>query len=574
MKIKRCVEQRRRARSAWHLCGYVLTMLLSSLFATAQEIEIKTLELPIDPKVGDNFRFFPLGERGVLIMLQSERIERGEVELSFALLDADFRRRWERTFPVKYGTIVADYALDGDQLFLLASPKELNYEILQLDLVEGTMRRIEFENLKGYLITKFEVANDLIFLGGNIKTYPAVVAYDYKNNRKIILSSVNQLRAELVDVEVDAENEVISVVLFQESPPIQRGLYINRYDFQGKLIANFFYPTEADLRLLSYRAIILSPLETLFLGTFALRGSDQAHGLYAMKVSYNEVVFFKQYHFPEMKNFLTYMPENKRVRTAAKVAQRKSRGKPLFFQYHTFLQDLVFDGEQVIVSLDVYEPSYDRSNAASLVTYTEGRSFVGYGSRNDPSLERIVRSSYNFKGFQPSLMPKERLNPGKMFPTNFQYITTISCGFDAQGALLWDNAFVYDEAVNHHFPLHFTRTAPLPNNELLMARVFLSQQLEETFQYKRTAQASYTDSTKTLLFMDNKVVDRALLSALDTTNSRADRAEGIKSYEYGGFTHWYGRHFLATGLKEVRESSFAGARRDVYFIRKISYLPK
>ncbi len=562
------------------LLFYFFLLIPEWTVAQRDSVASKMVEFPIEPNLGNNFRLFPLGEKGAVLMLKSSKIEKGKIDFIFSLLDTNLKPQWQRAFPLKFTTMVVAHVVTQESLYLLVSPREGTYEILHLNFAEQSLTKIDYQNIKDYFITKFSVAGDLFFFGGTIKNYPAIIAFNYRTGRKVILSSVNQLKAELVDLEVDPNEEVVSVVLFQDRPANQRGVYINRYDFSGKLLTNFFYKTEAGFRFLSYRAVILNPVETLFIGTFALRGSDQSHGLYSMKVRGEEIVFLKRYPFVEMEHFMYFLPEGKQGRIRRKAEKRRRKGKDLHFQFHTFLQNLQYTSNRIIATLDVFETILDRGRAINYVD--NGGSFVGYGSRNDPSLDRFVRSFYKYDEFTPMTIPLERINPNKPFPTEFEYLSTIACAFDGEGELLWDNSFLYDRDISHFIPIHMSRVSPtiIPDS-LLMARLFISEEEQEMFQYKITSPQTYTDSAHTLKLPQNTATQEEIKARVDSLQKAGNtkvtietfsEEPAIQSYEYGGFVHWYGNHFLATGLKELQFNT--GIRRQVYFIRKITYLPK
>ncbi len=531
---------------------YTLTVIITLLYfipgSIAQTISSEIIEFPIDNKAGNNYKLYPLEENGAILLLKSNDIEKGEIKLVFSKLDKELNQQWTRAFPVKFTSVIIDHYITDSYIYFLVSPKETEYQILQLGIESKELRLIEYENIKDYFITKFKVVGDLCFFGGSIKTYPAVIGYNTKTGRKIILSSVNQLKADLVDLTVDKTDEVISVVLFQSNPANKRGLYINRYDFEGRLISNFFYKSEPGFRFLAYRAIIINSLETLFLGTYALRGSDEAHGIYAMKVCEEETVFLKTYPFVEMDYFLKFLRERPQNRILRKVMERKNsdKDKPLYYSYNVFLQNLAFRGDEIITTVDIFKTKLDRGGTINFIE--EGNSFAGYGSRLDPSLERFVRANFNYKEFAPSRIPLERLNPNKPFPTEFDYLSTFSCAFNIDGELLWGNSYVYKNDVSTFIPMYMSAIAP-QTDSLIMARIVYTEDKLEEIRFKVSDYKTYTDSTTILELPPFLERDK------------------IEWYQYGGFSHWYENHFLASGIKEVK----SGARREVFFLRKITY---
>lgn len=540
-----------------YITSMIRNILLSILFTScfslsfAQNFNSNLIEFPIDSDIGDNYKVFPLGTEGLILFLKSNKIEKGEIQFVFSKLDNDLTQEWTRSFSLKLGTVVIDRFLTEKYLYFLVSPKPAKYQILQLDLETHTLNLIDYENIKDYFITRFKVVDDLCFFGGTIKSYPAVIGYNLKTSKKIILSSVNQLKADIVDLKVDKKDNVVSVVLFQSSPSNKRGLYINRYDFDGKLISNFFFKTAPGFRFLTYRAVIINPIETLFIGTYALRGSDEANGVYTMKVRGEETVFLKKHKFVEMDFFLKFLREKQQTRIRRKIAARKSKKKPLYFSYNTFMQPLTFrvDANEIIATVDIYNFKLDRDGA---IVYIEAsKSFAGYGSRMDPSLDRFVRANYNYKEFVPFNIPQERLSPNKPFPTMFEYEATVSCAFNIEGDILWSNTFVNDDDVQNFIPIHMTQTAALQDSLLMGQVIYTDDQMEE-MRLKVTGYHSYTDS----------VYIEPLTPFIE--------GDEIESYDYGGFIHWYGNHFLSTGIKTVKNST----RRDVYFIRKITYNTK
>lgn len=531
---------------------FLLLLLLSvnSNFICGQTLlPAVTANFPIQKQSGSNYKMIPLGPKGVIVFLKSNKTEKGKIKLSFSKLDVNLKKVAESEIKVEAGTIVVDYVSTEHFLYFLLFEKDDSYNILKINLENLKYNFIEYKNIKNYFITHFQVVADrFAFFGGKIKSYPALIAYDFKTGQSTIFSSVNQLKANLADMSIDSENNIVSVVLWRNSPLNKRGFYINQYNFEGKILSNFFFKTDKHLKLLSFSTIILSRRESLFVGTYSETGSDESDGLYAMKVAEKQVVFLKKHPFIEMPYFLKFLNDTKAKKLLARAKKRKRHQKSLFFPYKSFLQPLFFTPNGLMAILDIYRAQSEKGEGFQYAKIAPPAS--GYGSATDPSLERFIRASRNYRTFVPVTIPKAQINPNKPFPLNFQYLTTLVCTLDPAGNLSWSNSFPYEKnKIRTDLPLQMTALRFNANKSSLLRLIF-NEKKQEEIRIKEIERGVFTDST-------TKILIKPLTEE-----------KTITSYEYGGFLHWHEDNFLVSGLKETLSG---GKREDVYFLKKITF---
>merc|ERR1711991_1249145 len=108
-----------------------------------------------------------------------------------------------------------------------------------MGLTDGNATYIDYEEVKNFYITDFSVIDSVIFFGGTIKDYPAIIRYNYQNQSSVVAPSINQLKADLVGMFVDEKNWVFSAVLKSQQIKDEHSIYIATYDLEGKMLFNF-----------------------------------------------------------------------------------------------------------------------------------------------------------------------------------------------------------------------------------------------------------------------------------------------------------------------------------------------
>ncbi len=508
----------------------------------AQVLPKEYVEFEIDEKTGEDYRLIPAGEEGVLVVLANTKPQKNaKRELMATFMDTDLKTLWAKKYLVDNNVELIDYQYTRGKVYFLLERSSNKYQVVNISLKDGAATYIDYEEVKNFYITDFSVIDSVIFFGGTIKEYPAIIRYNYQNQSSIVAPSINQLKADLVGMYVDEKNGVFSAVLKSQQMKDEHSIYIATYDLEGKMLYNFTLDRNRDYNFITFRPQVISDNEMVVIGTYGLKSDDRAQGVYALKTKNGALENLRFYDFGYFRNFFNYLPEKRKERIEAKIAKRRDKGKKKRLRYNLFVHDLKVTDRQIIFAADSYESIRETPNTP--ITYD------GYGVWRDP-LYRTYNSG--FKGFDgdyiPAAIVREPIPKNRPISYGFTLQSSISCGFDFNGTLMWDNIFYYDEEdVESDFPLEMTNVYADADSV-----IFLSA-FEEGLRYKVSDLRKYTDSV---------TVDTLQLYKPNEKSSR---------FENGGILDWYDNTFLVSGLRNIKSKQYPDNNREIFFLYKVKY---
>ncbi|UZR93292.1 hypothetical protein [Chondrinema litorale] len=524
---------------------YSLFILLSySTFSscygqvTAQEY----VEFEIDDKLGEDYRLIPAGEEGVLAVLASTKPQKNaKRELIATFMNTNLHTIWSKKYLVDNNVEIIDHQYTKGNIYFLLEESTNKYQVIDITLETGEATYIKYEEVKNFYITDFSVIDSIIFFGGTIKSHPAIIRYNYQNQSSIVAPSINQLKADLVGMFVDEKNGVFSAVLRSQQMSDEHSIYIATYDLEGKMLNNFTLERNRDYNFLTFRPHVISENEMVVIGTYGLKYDDRTQGVYALKTKNGVLENLRFYDFGYFKNFFNFLPEKKKDRLERNIAKKRESGKKKRLRYNPFVHDLKVTDRQIIFAADIYDPIREAPN--SPIAYS------GYGIWRDP----LYRSfSADFKGFDgeyiPAAITREPIPKNRPISYGFTLLNTVTCGFDFNGALMWDNSFSYDEEdIESDYPLELTNVYADTDSV-----VFVSA-FEEGIRYKVSDLRGFSDSV-----------------TVDTLQLYQPFEKSI-NYENGGILDWYDSNFLVSGLRKIKNKENNEQSRDVFFMYKLHY---
>jgi len=291
----------------------ILSLLMTTtLFGQLRQTEY--VELTIDPKHGSNYQLIQTGNEGVLCLLESQKFEKNNnVQLKFYFYDTDLHLKWEQGYLIKSSAKLLSTAYDEGYVYILVQPKEYEYSIMKLSLKDGIISQIAFTDIRDFLITHFEASHGTLLMGGTIKNTPAVILKRYdKDNKPIVLPSINQLKSDLIDLVIDEKRKEIVVMLDKKRPIGERAIYVNRYDFEGNIKKNSVVQLSSDFNLITYRPHMADDGSLLLFGSYGMKTEAYAQGIYSLRIKNGRLAENRFYDFGYLKNFFNYIPMPRR----------------------------------------------------------------------------------------------------------------------------------------------------------------------------------------------------------------------------------------------------------------------
>lgn len=517
----------------------ILACLLVQPVAQGQIFQQEYAEFEIEKRKGDNYSLVPTGEEGVLCLLQSEEPQKNNRDaLEAFFLDTELNLKWQRIFLVDNNYRLIDRQYTRGNVYLLLEKDQYEYQVMRINLKNGDATFIDYQEVKNFYITQFTVMDSIIFFGGTIRDNPGVIRYNYDKGTSVVCPSINQLKADLVTMDVQKEMGIVTAILKSKNFSNDYSLYINTYSLQGKLLYNFSLPQDKQYNFLTFRPYHIDSEQLLIFGTYALKTDDAAQGIFVMKSTAGSLEFLRFYDFGYLKFFFDYLPEKKKERMLRRIERKREKDKIYQLRYNLFVHELKVLNGQILFAADVYDPIRDSNH-----------SFYSLQPWSNPLYGRydLMRRLYA-DGYYPYSFTNDPLFNNRDATYGFEFMSAFACGFDKKGNLLWDNSFTTED-VSSEYPIEFTNVLATGDT------VFFVQADEQEFRYKISGVGEYTDSVT--------VDSIAYLRETDKLNS----------FENGGIADWYNKHFLVSGLRDIRNKMDSDMSREIFFIQKISVMP-
>ncbi|MCU0451640.1 MAG: hypothetical protein MUC97_17645, partial [Bernardetiaceae bacterium] len=392
----------------------------------------KRIELEINARRGSNYRVMPLGPTGMLLFFENEEPLRSfKKEVIIGKYSPDLNLQWAQTFALETTSNLNIYAMQGDWLYFLVPKLEKNYEILRLNVRSGAFSLVKYPKILDMDVTQFAVLNEVFYLGGMVNGNPVVVHYNHQAGKPKVLPGINQLKATLNRLDVDAPSGRLSVMLTSNQRR-KAAFYYLLYDNEGKAISNYTAPYEKEYTLFTFRPHYLNAQEQLIYGLYSLSAKDKAQGVYVAKLKNNEQESLKFYDFGYFKNFFNYLVPRRKERLLSRLRDRRDEGKIYKHDYNFFMRDLQFVGDKTILVAESYTPIFTEGTPG-LRPYTTGL----WGA----APWALTPSAFAFNN--PALDPFGR--PSNRTPVGYRFKHAFVCAFDASGKLLWDNGYEFKD---------------------------------------------------------------------------------------------------------------------------------
>ncbi len=508
---------------------FLFFLFSNSLFA---QIGVsKRLEMEIQKKLGDDFRVLNLGEKGILLMLESEEVlKQGKREILLTFYDTLLNSQWTRSIVVDQLSKLDKSCMENQEIYFLMDKQDYDYEIWKINLGNGMPEKVVYEKLTDFEISRFDVLNKVLILGGQVKNSPTVFLYDYQKGKALKpLMNLHGTKANLNQMVTLPKDSTFALVLGSKNYADSK-LYFSVYDNYGKLLRNWEQEPQEDRYLLTYRPYFANREEMYLFGTYSMNKIGRAQGIYMAYFVGKEQKSLRYYDFSYLNNFLNHLGEKKKAKTLEKAKAKREKEKIYQFDFSLLVRDLQQSGDRILLTLESYQPVY----AESTGTNTFGR--LHWLNMN---------SSYYNRLLYDRLMDN---NPAsRRSPLMYKYKHSAVCAFDRNGKLLWDNEFTYEDLESPR-ALFFTETSVKTDSAILL-------HLQENKLYlKRT-------------YKSNPVEKNISFSLDKQTGNELDK---IENREDEGLSYWYGKYFVLFGQQEIRQTQ----ENNNFVKRKVFYLSK
>lgn len=529
---------------------YSLLFVFASTFVMGQTIEETTYKFPIKAKQGEDFKIVPLGNTGI-ITIHNSSFSKGEEnrKLSIVHLNTELKETWSVVVPVRKNTHLLDYSQDDEHIFALLEVKGSSYQILKVDTKNGSFEKKEYDNVERIIVTHFDVAQGKCYLGGIAEKFPAVICYDFESENSEILPSINQLRADLLNMQVFPEQQSVVVVLKGPNIGKNRGLYINQYTLDGKLKTPYFTLPNPHYNLINFRPYFGNNDKLILLGDYSLKSDNMAQGVFSLVLSNGQEEALRFYDFGYFKNFFNYMPEKEKEGVKDRIANKREKDKIHLLRHRLFVHKLKQQENQVVFVAEEASFVYPRQNNSPFRPNTEPPS--DWNNSGAWTMKYYVNNYDHMlveKGDHiPNSIVEGVVDGGRPFPVMFRYKHAFACGFDMDGFLKWDNSFTLRNT-RSELPVEMVQVYADKK------RVMFIRPDRDNIHFKVSRRLKYNEQNEVLPLKDN----------------RPERRQTY--FDHGGVSEWFDNHFIFTGIRYSKPRLGKEGAEKVFFISKLSLI--
>ncbi len=505
-------------------------------FAPTQQFRT---ELLLEPSNSD-VQVQPLAEdSSVVVLVEHDAKLVGKPEYFFQKFDRQLRSSPPRLIEVPRGYDFQRICAEGTDVYALFSGTvEGTLWVAAYDTRTGELGTGEFKTKRVREIHDLKALEGNLFVTVEVNQHLTVLVLNLHTAQFKFLPSVYEPLPARFTLLADSATKRAELIL-SESNGFKSRLQLKQLDDDGRLLHSEFVQAGSDRGLLDAQLSSGDSAARVLAGTYTLRDSRYSQGLFAADLTAGVTATGQRrslrfYDFLNFKHFFDFMKPARLARMRQRNDHLRSADRQYRHRYQLLMHDMVPVPEGFVLVAEVYQNRYSGSS--------NNLGYPGYGNYGPGSLNGFgYPSRYN-----------NYYSNSRRSPVGYHTSHALVCGFDRQGNLLWDNAFVLKEM--ERYQLEETVCArPLPDGR----RLVLAYIKDDQFYYKLVDQTNPSPN-------DWQVTLRtAPTDAPETTTNKATdtRQEHLLP--------WYGSHFLAIGYQHIRTEK--GPGRDVFFLNDLSF---
>ncbi|MFY0600005.1 MAG: hypothetical protein JXR03_10065 [Cyclobacteriaceae bacterium] len=457
-------------------------------------------------------------ETGLLVAVQTWNNSGDGNQWNLNHLDTALNIVWTKIVFVPLDSYFVGYDFYDGKYYLLFNANEYDTtELLlyEIDAETTDIETYEINTVFPMLLSEFEVLNGTVLLAGSTNYKPAMLTYDFVEQKPKVIPGIYDKQGEILDLLMDDELGMFTVIISERTANKNFTVIAKTFTSSGDLIQeNKVLPSE--------KQNIVDGVATNFYGgfqymagTYSKKSTTYSNGFYLAKFINGRQQLIKYHDYASLDNFFSYMNEKREQRMKEKIKKKAERGKNPNLSYRLLVHDIIQRGDEYLMIAEAYYPRYSNSYS----------SYSAYGRYSPNS-----RYNTSFMGF------------------NFTHAVVVA--FDKNGEILWDNSFSIDNVLTYGLE-EFVSVSTYKDKVVLMY-------LDENVIHSKVVN-------------ENEIVEGKAFNSVklayenDELKSRNPEIEGLKP--------WYGDTSYAYGVQRIKNEKGAGGKifRNIFYINKIQY---
>lgn len=463
-----------------------------------------------------NFTLVNGAENGLLVIEDTDKTADGGSKWKFNLVDTTLNTFWSAEVSLPYEYSLIGYANHGKDFILLFQTKFFGTEDLaafKINTDSDDILKYEITTVFPVELTHFEVIDEVIILAGYANFRPVVITYNLNDRIPRILPGFYDNKNQILDVLIDKENELFSVITAEKMKSKYYTVRLRTYTSSGDLLVDNTIDPGEKRSIIDAAVTNFSGGLQYLAGTHSKKSLDYSHGFYLSKFINGQQQVSKYYPFADLENFFSYLKPKREKRIKSRIDRKKEKGKTKKFSYRLLVHEILEYEDEYIMVAEAYYPKYN------------------YGSQYNP-------------GYIPRSLQEQFLFLGNV------WTHAVVVAFDKNCNINWDNTFKIEDRISYG--------------------------LEKTIQVSRVENniiLNYLEENE----IRSKVINKEGVLEGKTFNPvrlsfETDEVRGYDS-DFKGFEKWYGGTSIAYGEQSIKnmKSNESSISRDVFYINMVKY---
>ncbi|HNP18732.1 MAG TPA: hypothetical protein PKL31_09890 [Fulvivirga sp.] len=480
----------------------------------------------------DYFTVLPADEAGVIIFRDTDNYKKGDL-WQVVSLDTALNERWNNELTIDGKYKFKGYDLKNSELYLLFRDGELeksDYHLMAINILDGDVTRYDIKNEIALELSHITMLSDRMILAGYVNLSPTLVDYKLGSDQFEVVPGFFKDRSNVVDLRGN-NNGTFNVVTLEKD---YEGTFLRlrTYSDEGDILFEREVQTADDYKLLSAKSSGFIDGNIAISGTFGLRNSKYAVGIYlAIVKPEGQKNLVKYFRFSDFEHFFDYMRPKRAARLRAKLARRTAKGKDFHYSSRLLLHEIRKSPRGFVLAAEIYDPDF--------------KGYYGpgyyYGYIGQDQIERDNRAAQSYAKHPSTLQNVDDAD-------HFEYLESIIFELDKNGELLWDNSFKIEDVETNTLEqvVQFSMEGDLIN---------MIYKTDEELRFK-TIQESQLVEEKNLPIKLINEYDKIIHTYKGTGKSE----------------YWYGNNFLIWGYHKVENKVETEKRnRSVLFVNKVVF---
>ncbi|SDX89961.1 hypothetical protein [Hymenobacter psychrophilus] len=504
-------------------------------------------ELPLE-YFSSEVQVQPLAEdSSVVLLVEKDGRLTSRSVYYFQKLDYQLQPGPARPLEVPRGYAFQRMCAEGTDVYALFSgPVEGTLWLAAFDTRTGELATGEFKTKRARQVHGLTALDGNLFATVEVDQHLTVLLLNPRTAQFQFLPSVYEPLPARFTLVADSTTRRAELIL-SENNGFKSRLQLKQLDNQGQLLHSEFVQAGSERGLLDAQLSSGDSAARVLAGTYTLRDSRFSQGLFAADLTSGITVTGQRrslrfYDFLNFKHFFDFMKPAQIARLRQRQAKLRQMSRQKRHRYQLLMHDMLPTPNGFVLVAEVYYARYSGG-------------YSNYGLPGGYGYGGLPYGGYGLGGFgYPSRY--NSVNSSSRPANGYHFSHAIVCGFDRQGNLMWDNAFLLDD-INRYQLEETIVLRPLADGRMVMAYL-----KDDKLYYKLVDQTKPSPN-------DWQVRLRTTPPAAAAATNTDGTGEKVLNTNQEHLLPWYGSHFLAVGYQIIRPEH--GPVRDVFFLNGLAF---